>query len=130
MASIQQQRVAALSATAEDTGAVEAAFTQVLQAEQAAHAAIAAARAQAAALAEQARAETRARAERTRRHLAAVRGAFERRLQAELAQLAEEAQALRVDAPLTDADRLRVERAVQSLAAQLTTPAAAGEGVS
>jgi uncharacterized protein with NAD-binding domain and iron-sulfur cluster len=106
-------------------GAVEAAFAQVLGAEQAAREAIAHARTQAGAIAEAARAETRARAERTRRHIAAARAAFERRLQADLAQLAREGEALKADAPLTEADRACVARAVAQLAAELTTRATA-----
>lgn len=113
-----------LSASRTEDGAIEAAFTQVLQAELAAHEAIAAARTQALVQAESARAETRARAERTRRHIAAVRAAFERRLQAELTRLGREAEALRADTPLLDEDRAQVEQAVRSLAAQLTGGAA------
>jgi hypothetical protein len=104
----------------QEEGLVEAAFAHVLQAEQAAQAAIAAARGESLRSAEAARAETRLRAERTRRHVAAVRAAFERRLQSELARLAGEAEALQVDSPLRDADRARVEQAVAALAAELT----------
>jgi hypothetical protein len=103
-------------------GAVEAAFAQVLGAQEAAREAIVLAQAQAAALAEAARAETRQRAERTRRHIAAVHAAFERRLLAELARIADAAEALTQDAPLGAADRAHVADAVAELAATLTSP--------
>jgi len=131
-----QYRAAALSATliqehrrqdSKPDGAVEAAFAQVLHAEQAARAAIADARAQALQVAEHSRAQARARAERTRRHLAAVRAAFERRLQAELAAIAAAAETLRNPAPLQAADAARVERAVRELAAQMTGAAPSTE---
>jgi hypothetical protein len=99
---------------------VEAAFVQVLGAEQAAREAIAQAHARAASIAEASRADVRARSERTRRHIGALRAAFERRMQSELAQLSEQAQALQTDAPLTDADRACVQRAVAQLASELT----------
>ncbi|MBL8343368.1 MAG: hypothetical protein JNL30_18010 [Rubrivivax sp.] len=109
-----------MPATHLQDGAVEAAFASVLQAEQAAREAITAAHTEAATRAEAARADSRARAERARRHLAAVRAAFERRRDDELAGLAAQAEALNVDAPLTEADRAHVERAVLAVAAQLT----------
>jgi hypothetical protein len=95
-------------------------LAQVLVAEQAAHASIEAARRRSTQIAEQARAEARARDERVRRHVAAVRVAFERALQADLARSAAEAAALAVDTPLDAGDRARVERAVLRLAAQMT----------
>lgn len=109
-----------MSETRTADSAAEAAFAQVLRAERAARAAVEAAGVQAEQWAELARAEARARAERTRRHIAAVRGAFARAQSAELAQLAHEAEALAADAPLDAQDRLRVESAVAALAARLT----------
>lgn len=98
---------------------VDAAFAQVLQAEQTARAAVQAARAQADEIAEHARAQARSRAERTRRRVAAVRAAFEAALQSELKGLADEAEALAVVTPLVTNDDERVAHAVQRLAAQL-----------
>jgi hypothetical protein len=98
----------------------EAAFAQVLGAEQAARASIEAAERRAVEIAEQSRAEARARDDRVRRHVAAVRTAFERSLQADLARMAAEAASLTVDTPLDARDRDRVEQAVRRLAAQVT----------
>jgi hypothetical protein len=109
-----------LSAPRADRFVTEAAFAQVLGAEQAARASIAAAAQRSTEVAEQARAEARSRDERARRHVAAVLAAFERALQADLARMAAEAAALAVDTPLDARDRVRVEQAVQHLAAHIT----------
>ncbi|MDH4061186.1 MAG: hypothetical protein OEU94_10280 [Aquincola sp.] len=99
---------------------VEAAFAQVLQAEQAARAAVDEARAQAAQVAERSRGEVRARAERTRSRIATVRAAFEAALQAGLQGLAADADALAAVTPLVTNDHDRIEQAVQRVARQLT----------
>lgn len=109
-----------LSAARPDSVVAEAAFAQVLGAEQTARASIEAARQRADEVAERSRAEARSRDERLRRHVAAVRAAFERKLQADLARFAAEVAALAVDAPLDARDHERVEQAVQGLAGQLT----------
>lgn len=100
--------------------AVEAAFAQVLRAEEVAREAVQAARAQAAQIAEDARADARARAERTRSRIANVRAAFDAALQSQLRRLAAEGDALAAVTPLVTSDHERVEDAVQQLAAQLT----------
>lgn len=109
-----------VSAISTPDPAVEAAFAQVLQAEEAARAAVQAAHAQADEIAERARADARSRAERTRTRVAAVRAAFEAALQSELRGLAQQAEVLAVVTPLVTIDQEQVAHAVRQLAAQLT----------
>ena len=90
------RRHSQVSAISTPNPVVEAAFAQVLQAEESARAAVQAAHIQADEIAEQARAEARSRAERTRTRVAAVRAAFETALQSELRGLAQQAEALAV----------------------------------
>lgn len=100
--------------------AVEAAFAQVLAAEASARSSVEAARQQAAQIEEDERRHARARAERTRRRIAAIRAAFERRLQAELATMAEQGAALAVNPAPAPADVRRLDLALQQVATELT----------
>lgn len=101
---------------------VETAMALVLEAERQARDAVEAARAEAARIVEAARAAQRRRAERTRNRLTRVHEAFAAAVQAELARIDAQAQALPAhDEP--DADDLeRLERALAALAARLTEP--------
>jgi RPA family protein len=102
---------------------VETAMAQVLDAERRARESIDAAQAEAAHVAEAARAAQRRLAERTRMRLARVHEAFAAAVQAELARIDAQAQALPAhDDPGAD-DLARLERALAALAARLTEPA-------
>lgn len=99
---------------------VETAMARVLEAERQAHDAIAAAQAEAGHMAEAARAAQRRLAERTRERIARVHGAFAAAVQAELARIDAQAQALPAhDDPDAD-DLARLEQALAALAARLT----------
>ncbi len=99
---------------------VDAAIARVVAAEQAAKASIAAAREEAAALAEQSRAAARALADRTQQRIRRLRAAFERQVDGEVAALDAQGRALAGDDAPDAAELERLERAVASLAAQLT----------
>jgi hypothetical protein len=99
---------------------VEAAFAQVLAAEASARSGVEAARQQAAQIEEDERMRARARAERTRRRIAVIRAVFERRLQAELAVLAEQGAALAANPAPVAADLERLDLALQQVTADLT----------
>jgi hypothetical protein len=100
--------------------AVEAAIKRVLDAEQAARESIATSRTEAAQVAERARAVARALAQRTHQRIRRLRAAFESHLEAEVGAIEAQALALAADDEPGAADLERVERAVASLAAQLT----------
>jgi hypothetical protein len=100
--------------------AVEAAITRVLAAERDAHEAVARATRDADALNEKARAEARALAERTERRIQAARAAYERRVSAEVAAIDAQAASQDVQQALSADDWQRLERALETLAAELT----------
>jgi len=97
-------------------------MARVLQAERDAREAIAQARDAATHIAEAARAQARAVAERRRDRLARVHAQVDRQLHDRLAAIAAEAQALPVHDDPEAAALARLERAVDALAAALTTP--------
>lgn len=99
---------------------VDVAIVRVLRAEASARESIAAARAQAAQIAEQSRSAARALAERTQRRIRRLRATFEARVASEVAALDAQARALADDTAPAAAEPLQLERAVESLAAQLT----------
>jgi len=101
-------------------GAAEAAISRVLAAESGAKKTVAQAAQDADELDERSRAQARALAERTERRIRAVRGAFEAHVGAEIAAIEGQASASDASQPLSPEDSLRLERALSSLAAELT----------
>jgi vacuolar-type H+-ATPase subunit H len=99
--------------------AVEAAISQVLEAERAANEDVERATPEAAAIVEGARAQARAIAERTERRLRGLRAAFEARSARELAAIDEQALAQDTVRELTNEDLARLERAVAVLSGEL-----------
>jgi regulator of protease activity HflC (stomatin/prohibitin superfamily) len=101
--------------------AVEAAISLVLGAEREAREAVASAQEEAAAITERARADARAIAQRAERRIRAARAAFERRVSERLAQIETEQANLDARHELGPDDLAGLERAVETLAAALTT---------
>ena len=103
--------------------AVEAAITQVLEAEADARTAVVGARGEATQIAEQAREQARRLSVHTDRRIHRVRAAFTAKLTAEVAALEAEAAALGAEHELTPAEAARVDMAVVALAREMTESA-------
>jgi vacuolar-type H+-ATPase subunit H len=99
---------------------VDAAISRVLAAEQAAREAIAATERESDALIDAARADARAIGERTERRIRVARERFEAKVEQEVDAIRREAAALETRHVPTADEVARVERAVRTLAAELT----------
>lgn len=100
--------------------AVEGAIARVLAAERDAHAAVGRATREAEAMNEKARADARALAERTERRIQRARAAYERTVSAEVAAIDAQAASQDEQQTLSVDDWHRLERALETLAAELT----------
>ena len=100
--------------------AVEAAIARVLAAERDAHEAVEHATREAEAMNEKARADARALAERTERRIQRARAAYERMVSTEVAAIDAQAASQDEQQTLSADDWHRLERALETLAAELT----------